>query len=111
MGVPQDPLTAADGDDVLAPGISWALAAERSVAIGDLRYDLTLAVPASARTPITGTVGVRFRLELPCRVVLDFAEPVHRLRSVEVNGQRARPALIHDHIVLEAADLTAGENV
>ncbi|MGE3578785.1 MAG: M1 family aminopeptidase, partial [Vicinamibacterales bacterium] len=42
---------------------------------------------------------------------LDFAEPVHRLRSVEVNGQRARPALIHDHIVLEAADLTAGENV
>src|SRR5687767_158695 len=69
------------------PGISEMLARERAAAIRDLRYHLDFTVPEDRRAPIDGRIVVSFTLTAPHRVVLDFAQPRERVRSVRVGGR------------------------
>ena len=105
MGLPQDALAA---DAALAPGVSLALARERSAAIREVAYDLRLRLAEEPGTPITGTARVAFALEAPARVVLDFGgAAVHAV----TDGQDRVPfARIQNHLVIGPESTRAGRN-
>ena len=91
-------------------GISETLARERAAAIRALRYELAFTVPADRRDPVQGRAIVRFRLAAPHRIVLDFAQPRDRVRSVRTNGTDV-PFMFGDgHLTIPATATRAGEN-
>ena len=96
--------------DTPGPGIAEALAQERSAAVRDLRYELAFTVPAAREAPLEGRVVVRFTLDDPQRVVLDFAQRPERIRTVRVGGRDAAFTTEDGHIVIAAADIVAGVN-
>ena len=91
-------------------GISEALARERAAAIGALRYDLTFVVPANPRERVQGRATVRFSLKAPHRIVLDFAQPRDRIRSVRANRIEAAFVFGDGHLTIPAESTRAGEN-
>lgn len=92
------------------PGVSEALARERTAAIRDLRYDLTLVIPEAVDARVQGRVIVRFLLETPQRVVLDFAGPSASVKGVTVGGVAVPGSLVNGHLVIPSRVTRAGEN-
>ena len=91
-------------------GISEALAKARALAIRDLRYDVSFRVPADKARPVDGRVVVRFTLRVPAEIVLDFAQPADRVRTVRVGDRVAEVVIANGHIVVPAALLRSGPN-
>ena len=59
--------------ELTAPGVSQALARQRAGNITDLRYALTLSIPADRARPVTGNNLLRFCLADPTvPLVIDF---------------------------------------
>ena len=80
------PASAQVGDP--GAGVPLELARERARLIRDLRYDVTLAIPANKSEPIVGRSVVRFRwADATLPLVLDF-DPGHA-RAVEVRSNGA----------------------
>ena len=94
----------------IGPGISEALAAERRATIQDLRYDVRFVVPEQRVEPVRGEAIVRFLLDAPHRVVLDFAQPPERVVRVEVNGRAVSPQLADGHLIVPATATRRGPN-
>ena len=91
-------------------GVSEALARERADTIHSLRYELTFVVPADLREPVQGRAILRFTLEAPHRVVIDFAEPRDRVRSVRAGGSEVPVTFGDGHLTIPAQSTRAGEN-
>ena len=88
-------------------GVSRVLAVERTRALSDVRYDLSLDV--TAHDSAVGRVMVTFTRRGNTDVILDFRG--RRLGAVEANGQRiAHPQFNGAHLRLPAAMLVAGRN-
>src|SRR5688572_36549 len=98
------------GSDPPGRGISEALARERAAAIRALRYELTFTVPADRRESVQGRAIVRFRLAAPHRIVLDFAQPRDRVRSVRAGGTEVSFVMSDGHLTIPAEATRAGEN-
>lgn len=102
MGVPEDALSG-------APGVSRALALERSAAISGVTYDLHLRVGEAEDEPIEGEVRIGFELREPTRVVVDFAGAgVH---AVELDGRPVACSTVENHVVIGEAGTAAGRHV
>ncbi len=110
MGLPQDALSAG-ADGPLAPGISRALARERTAAIRDLTYALRLRLPDGADQAITGEIQIGCVLAAPTRLVLDFAEATTRLHAVSCDGRPVPVEVVANHVVIAAGETRAGRNV
>ena len=110
VGVPQDGLTAASAGAPLDPGVSLALARERSAAIRAVTYDLTFRIPEDASQPVTGEASIGFDLTAPSRVVLDCAHPDVHLRNLRVGSRPVEASLVDNHVVIDARDTSAGRN-
>jgi aminopeptidase N len=95
---------------VLEPGVSQQLASDRAPRVRDLRYQLTLTIPAERTGRIRGRETIAFSLASTAPLALDF-EPnsAGAVHSVEVNGQTVSPTLHTGHIVLSDG-LREGEN-
>ena len=101
---------APEGRDVPAPGVSRELAEWRASAISDVRYGLTLLVPPSRDTAVTGEVTVRFALSDTTRpLVLDFRAPADHVLEVRLDGDTVTHSIPPDHIVIPAGRAAAGE--
>jgi aminopeptidase N len=92
------------------PGVSEALARERSAVIRDLRYELALTIPAQRRDVVEGRVVVRLSLSRAHRIVLDFQQPRDRVRSVRVGGRDVDASFADGHIVIPEAATAPGAN-
>jgi aminopeptidase N len=92
------------------PGVSEALAAERTAAIRDLRYELHFDVPAGRTAPVNGRVVVRLSLGAPHRLVFDFAQPAASLLGTRVNGRDLAVRHENGHLVVPAEATSAGPN-
>ena len=103
-------LASQSGAEPPGRGVSEALARERASIIGSLRYELAFVVPEAPDEPIEGRVIVRFVLEAPHRVVLDFAEPGERVRSVRSGGVDLPAAFGDGHLTIPAHATRAGQN-
>jgi aminopeptidase N len=93
----------------LAPGISESLAAERRARISNLRYELTLAVPAKRTDAIEATARLRFDLRNPASALaLDFAPAPERILGITANGKPLAWRYANQHIILAkpANDIT-----
>jgi aminopeptidase N len=106
---------ACGGDRRTAPpvdeGVSWALAELRAQTLSDLRYSYRLRVPRDLETSVEGTLVAEFRWSDPRAndLVLDFTDPVERVRTVRVNGLAVAWRGRHDHVIVPASALASGE--
>jgi aminopeptidase N len=94
----------------LGPGVPESLARERADAISSLRYELSFGIPAKRTDTIHGSETVRFALQRPQRVVLDFAQPRDRVRSVRVADKPVEADFVAGHLIIPASATKAGEN-
>ena len=103
-------LASQTGADPPGRGVSEALARERASTIRSLRYELTFVVPAAQDQPVQGRATLRFVLDEPHRVVIDFAEPGERVRSVRSGGIELPVTFGDGHLTIPARATKAGEN-
>ena len=103
-------LAAAQGADLPVRGVPEALARDRAAALGDLRYELTFSIPAAPVEPVHGRAVVRFTLESPRTVVLDFAQPPERIVSVTIGGKPAGFSAREGHLLIPPGVTSAGPN-
>jgi len=92
------------------PGVPETLARERAEAISSLRYELSFSIPDKRSEAIRGSEIVRFALRAPHRVVLDFAQPRDRVRSVLVDDKPVEANFAAGHLIIPASATKAGEN-
>lgn len=96
--------------DVPERGVPESLARERLAAIHDIRYELTLLVPPQRAQPVVGRTVIRFTLQTPHRIVLDFAQPRDRIRLVRAGGAEVPYRFENDHLTIDAAHTRSGAN-
>jgi aminopeptidase N len=96
--------------ELVAPGVSLALAEHRAATIGALQYDVDVRVPRQRGEPLAGSVTLRFEWHDPAGlpVVLDFQDPRQRVRSLRVNGEALEPHSVNNHLVIPAGALRHG---
>ena len=98
------------------PGISRELARSRAASIRNLRYDLSLTIPARPADPVTGEVVVRFTDNAPSGpLVVDFAPdnavgPAPEPVTVVVNNLPVDATHINGHIQIPSEALQPGDN-
>ena len=100
-----------DAQDSIAPGVPAPLARERAQRLKDIEYRLHFSVPASANTPVTGSVVIAFTLaDVTGPVVLDFAGPADSISDARTLAGAFQPQVRDEHIVIPASMLRAGAN-
>ena len=97
-------------DAVHEAGVSRELAQLRKQKVKDLRYDLRFSIPRDKHAPVTGEGLIRFRLDAPTEIVIDFREAEEKIAEVRVNGKTASYTFRNEHIILPATLTQAGEN-
>jgi aminopeptidase N len=94
------------------PGIPDTLAAERAERVSDLRYEVTMSVPATRTDPVRGHLRATFTLADAGRpLAFDFAQPVDRLLAMHANAVIVAPRVDAEHIVIPAGALVRGPNL
>ena len=83
------------------PGIDRDLAAARAATISNVRYRLHFTMH-KGMDAIRGEATVRFVLDQPRSVVLDF--DCQDLHGVLVNGEPAEVTQTHNHLVIGSGD-------
>ena len=91
-------------------GVSRELAQLRKEQIGDLRYELWFDIPEQSDESVDGRVAIRFTLDNPQDVVVDYRTDESSIRSVVVNGIDGCYDYINEHIVVDAEHTRQGEN-
>jgi aminopeptidase N len=94
-----------------APGVPLDLASARTQILGNLRYELTLSVPAAKDQPIGGHMVLRFLLADATRpLVLDFEPDRPQVVRLKANEVTAGATSVNGHLVIPATALRGGEN-
>jgi aminopeptidase N len=100
-------VAATQGDSLMGPGVSRALARGRASQIRNVRYDLVLNVTEADTA--RGRVGIRFDLRRGGDVILDFRGPA--LANLRVNGRPVDSIERNGaHLRIPARVLRAGQN-
>ncbi len=93
-----------------APGIALDVAERRAASVSNLRYALSVSLPESVSTPITGTTTIQFALsDASAPLVIDFATSREHVKSLDANGAAAFD-FVNGHIVVPASSLEKGDN-
>ena len=95
------------GIDDPQPGIAAELAQQRARDLRDVRYGLRFRLTEGTRE-VEGWETLRFQLDQPIDLVVDFEGAL--LADVRVNGVELEPRIVHDHFLVPATTLRAGEN-
>lgn len=91
-------------------GVSRELAVHRKEVISGLKYALSFVIPAERDSAVTGQAEIRFSLEKPGEVVLDFREGADKIKELKVNGKAAGYHYEEEHIIIPSKAFRAGEN-
>ncbi|HEX6324365.1 MAG TPA: M1 family aminopeptidase [Vicinamibacterales bacterium] len=92
-------------------GIPLTLAEDRAQRVTDLRYFVTLRVPAAKDQPIRSRMVATFRLlDAGEGLAFDFAQPSDKLLAVTANGGGVTPRVENGHVVIPAGTLLEGDN-
>ena len=96
----------------LAPGVSESLATERASRVSDLRYSLSLTIPASRTDRIAARTTIAFRLsDAAAPLALDFApNAMGVVRQISAAGATINTDIRDGHILLPATALRRGNN-
>ncbi|UCG85878.1 MAG: ERAP1-like C-terminal domain-containing protein [Gemmatimonadota bacterium] len=100
-----------DGPD-LSPGVSWSLAQQRSAAVAEVRYGLTLHIPESVEERIHGLESITLtRSDTTQPIILDFRAPAEDILSLHSFGSDLPYEFTNGHIVVPASELASGTNI
>jgi aminopeptidase N len=91
-------------------GVSGPLARARAAAIRDVHYDLAFTIPEGRDRPVEGRLTLRFVLDAPQRVVLDFERPAAHLTSARTPRGALDVRFENGHIVVPSSETRAGVN-
>ena len=91
-------------------GISLELAQLRKQEIKDLKYDLHFSIPEQKQEAVKGEANIRFAIDRPQEIILDFRESADKINDVFVNGEPTEYALRNEHLILPAASTKEGAN-
>ena len=91
-------------------GVSKELATLRKATIGALSYELHFDIPEQRGEAIAAEEHVRFTLEGPQELILDFREGEKSIDHLTVNGREAAWEYLNEHIIIPAEATTTGEN-
>lgn len=92
------------------PGVSKELADLRKQQIKELKYDLRFSIPEQKTVPVEGEITVRFKLDKPQEVILDFREADKKIKEVTVNRQTVSYEFRNEHIILPKKSTKQGDN-
>ena len=84
----------------VGPGVSRALADHRAARISDLRYAISLAIPAERSEAITGHLTASFVVSESGLVVFDFAQPAASVNAIRLDGLPVPYEARDEHIIL-----------
>ena len=96
----------------IVSGISRALADQRSKLLSDIRYQVSLNLPANKLMGITGHSVIKFKWKADQTdfLVLDFKDPRENVKSLKLNGAKVSWELRFDHILIQEEELRDGFN-
>src|SRR3954464_15906599 len=96
---PHPPAQQAPSSSDPAAGVPASLAEARAARLSELRYDLSLRLPADRREPIAGHVSITFQLQDPsASLALDFAPGrAGAVKAITAGGVPVVPRLANDH--------------
>lgn len=91
-------------------GISLELAQLRKQEIKDLKYGLRFSIPEQKQEAVEGEAHIRFTIQKPQEIILDFRESADKIKEVNVNGQPTEYTFLNEHIILPKGSTTESEN-
>ena len=92
-------------------GVSKELAEERFENISSLHYILHFSIPEQIDSSVVGSVEILFNLEKRDVVYLDFLhDSLSPVMSLMVNGEKAPPVIVDEHLVIESRFTKKGVN-
>ena len=91
-------------------GISLELAQLRKQEIKDLKYELSFSIPEQKQEAVEGEARIRFSIQNPQEIILDFRESADKIKEVSVNGQPTEYTFLNEHIILPKSASQNGEN-
>ena len=96
----------------IVSGISRALADQRSKLLSDIRYQVSLNLPANKLMGITGHSVIKFKWKADRTdfLVLDFKDPRANVESLKLNGAEVSWEPRFDHILIKEEELRDGFN-
>ncbi|MEO7274057.1 MAG: M1 family aminopeptidase [Vicinamibacterales bacterium] len=93
------------------PGVPRPLAEARAARVSDLRYELSVTIPATMTEPVMAAEIIRFALsDSSSSLALDFSEPADRISALSLNGKTVAVQAVDGHVILPAGGLVAGAN-
>jgi len=93
-------------------GVSEALARERALRVSNVRYELSLTIPASRQTAVAGSITASFTLTQPdAPLVFDFApDRAGMVRKVTRGTETVTVRQVNGHVIVPKEALQTGEN-
>ena len=92
-------------------GVSEALARERAHRVSNVRYDVSLAIPADRQLPVTGTITATFTLgDVDAPLAFDFAPDRAGCFARSAAARTGRGRHVNGHIIVPKESLQVGEN-
>lgn len=91
-------------------GASIELAELRKSEVKDLQYDLYFNIPEKKTESIRGKTVIKFSLDAPQELALDFKATPENVLSLTVNGKPVGYTFKNEHIILPSKALRKGEN-
>ena len=91
-------------------GISTELAQLRKQEIKDLKYDLHFFIPERKQEAVKGEANIRFTVQRPQEIILDFRESEDKIKEVSVNGKPTDYIFRNEHLILPQSSIKKGVN-
>ena len=91
-------------------GISTELAQLRKQEIKDLKYDLHFFIPERKLEAVKGKANIRFTIQRPQEIILDFRESEDKIKEVSVNGKPTDYIFRNEHLILSQSSIKKGVN-
>ena len=91
-------------------GVSLELAQLRKKEIKELKYDLHFSIPKRKQEAVEGEVNIRFTIQRPQEIILDFRENADKIKEVSVNGQSTAYIFQNEHIRVPEEATVQGMN-
>jgi len=95
---------------LLDKGISQELAQYRKGNFGQIRYHLFFSVPEKKQDSVTGTTELILSMKKARDIIIDFRGNKEQISSVTLNSKAVSYVFKNEHIVINAQDVSKGEN-
>lgn len=89
-------------DRLTEQGVSWELAEHRKETLSNIRYEVSLSIPAAQEDPILGNVTLSFDLEEGGNpVIIDFNQPADQVLAVQSGEKDLDFEVVNNHVVIK----------